>query len=404
MSSLDFNYDEIKYTKFRRDLHKYPELSNKEFETQKKTLDLISKFKNYDDSMLTSFESEPVPETGFWIDVQGEGQAISDSKFISLRCDMDALPLDEETNVEYISVNDGIAHSCGHDGHVTILCCTLEHTLLKIKDIPSNIKIRFLYQPAEEGMGGALKMIGKGCLKNIDEIYGIHNMPIYPLGYVAIKEGPLMAASNSFKITINGKGGHGSTPHLCNSPITTGSEIIQKINEITSQRIDSAKRSVVTVGKFVSGEAPNVIPDQAEIMGSIRTFDEDVAPLIKKEIETICKDISQLNKSEVNVEISDIGLVTSNEKDTYLSVVESLKESKLILTSEGLPIAGSEDFSNYQKAIKGSFILLGSQDSDHTEIPHNPKFDYNDKATVLGAEIYLRLIQYKSLKKLFNNK
>lgn len=402
MSALEFDYDEKKYTTFRRLIHKYPELGNKEFETQVKILNLFNEFPNYNSkTMLTTFENE----TGLWVDVQGKAEPTSNSnKFIALRCDMDALQLIEETKLDYRSVNEGIAHSCGHDGHITILCCTLEQILKRVDILPSNLKIRFLYQPAEEGLGGAIRMIKNGCLNGIDEIYGIHNMPLYPLGYISIKSGPVMAAADIFKINIQGKGGHGSTPHLCNSPITSGGEIITKINEITSHRINSINRSVVTVGKFVSGEAANVIPDQAEILGTIRTFDVGIASTIKNEISHICNDISKLNHSTTDVEFTSIGSVTNNEQDTFNNVIQSLKESKLQITSEGLPLPGSEDFSFYQEKVKGTFIFLGTGDQDHVASPHSPEFDYNDKGTIIGAEIYLRLIQYLAQKQIFKNK
>lgn len=388
MSTSQYEFNTEKYTNLRRELHQIPEIGYQERLTKDKLLSYIKSFKNIEYSSLTE-----VGETGFWIDVKGRGQSNGEKRKISLRTDIDALPLKETTDVEYKSKHDGYSHSCGHDGHMAILTATLEIFLSKIDDIPSNFEVRFLYQPAEEALGGARVMIQNGCLIGVNEIYGIHDMPIFNLGEIGLKSGPMMAGMYAFDIEITGKGGHGSAPHLAISPITIGSNLVNALHQIPSQRINSEKRCVLTVCSFNSGVAYNVIPEKSFLKGSFRYFDDEVGEQIKNEIEKICK--GEELKSDSKIEISYIksGNVTSNDIDlTDKVIIPILSKSNLLLKSDNLPVSASEDFSYYLNVIPGTFIMLGIKDENHYEMVHHPGFNYNDLATPYGVEIFLRIV------------
>jgi amidohydrolase len=391
----NINIDTKKYQDLRRYLHQYPELSNKEFETKKYLLSYIKEFKNYEKCRIF----EVSDSTGFWVDVEGSGKATSNSNDligIAFRTDLDALPLIEETGVEYQSKNVGVSHSCGHDGHMTIITCFLEYTLLRLERIPSNVMMRFLYQPAEEGGGGAKKMIKGGCLKGINEIYAIHNMTDFKLGEVGIKSGPIMASADFFEINIKGVGGHGSTPHLTRSPITIGSQIIVSLNQIVSQRIDSLNRCVISVGTFSSGNVGNVIPESAVIKGSIRTLDSENLKNIQNIIQETCLKIGEAYDSEAIARFDPPGFVTFNDKNLTENIVfNAIKKAGLSMTSEHLPLMGSEDYSQYQALIPGVMMMLGCKDENHTSYIHNPKYNYNDLATPFGVELYARIIEIR---------
>lgn len=392
MSDFKFDFDTKKYTDFRRNLHRIPELAYHEFETEEFVKAFLENFPNFKKDMIV----DSGIGTGFWVNVKGLGSPVHSKEFcVALRSDMDGLPILEENNFEYKSTNVGNAHACGHDGHMTVLTATLDLVLNKIAEIPNNLTVRFLYQPAEEGGIGASKMIDSHCLDGVDEIYGIHNFTSWALGTIGLKEGSVMASGNAYEININGQGGHGSTPHLCHSPITTGSEIVNKLNQITSQKVDSINRSIVSVGCFKSGSTGNVIPENAIIRGSFRTFSDVVDSQIQNEITSICNTICDLNSCTCKINYSNLGLSTDNNSDLVGYIKTALIGSIIKYTDQGLPVTGSEDFSYYQRKIPGAFMMLGCGDETHKEYIHTAKYDYNDLATVYGVELYLRIIQQR---------
>lgn len=397
-NSYKIKIDEKKYIDFRHSLHKIPELCFQEKETKSFLFNYIKTLKNFNKSKITE-----VGDTGFWIDVFGEGKEVpeltpKDSKYLGIefRADMDGLPLIEDSGVEYKSIYYGKAHSCGHDGHMTMLTCFFEYILNRLALIPSNVMIRFLYQPAEEGGPGSVAMIKGGCLNNVQEIYGQHNSTLFSLGEVGVISGPIMSSVDFFTIEITGTGGHGSLPSLTRSPITAGSEIVLKLNQITSQRIDSIERCVLAIGQFESGKVGNVIPEKAVIKGNIRTFNNEVRKNICKIITDTCNNIATCNEVQVKVDIFCPGTVTNNDKDlTENVVIKAVNKAEFKVMTRDLPTMASEDFSFYQEKVPGVYLMLGTQDSEHNDCVHNPKFDFNDKGIPYGVEMFCRILEVR---------
>lgn len=395
-SSYLININSTKYSDFRKHLHSIPEVKYEEKETKAFILNKIKSFKNFNKLII-----KEIGDTGFFVDLKGEKETNKiinedDEIGIAFRTELDALPIKETTKVDYISKHEGKSHACGHDGHMTILTCLLEYLLYRVSLLPKNMFIRFIYQPAEEGGLGAKKMIEGGCLKYIKEIYGLHNGTLYEVGKIGIKSGPTLASCDLLEINISGKGGHGSAPHLTNNPISTGIEIIQKINQITSQNIDSTLRSVVSITAFNSGSTCNVIPNQATILGSIRTFSNLAENQIKEKISYICEKIAKLNSCEVVVNIRNTGIVTYNDEKLVNEVcIPALQRSKFdwVIGEESM---FSEDFSYYQKEIPGVFVNIGCKDENHNAFNHTGDYNYNDLTTPYGVEYFVRIVEEKA--------
>jgi amidohydrolase len=394
LKNFNIIIDIEKYTKLRHDFHKIPEIGFKEFQTSDYIIQTLRAIPNFEKlSKITR-----VGDTGFFIDIHGTSkESKSKSQLIALRADIDALPLSEQTGVDYKSTHEGMAHACGHDGHITILIATIEYYLNNIDKVPSDFCVRFIFQPAEEGKGGAASMIEGGCLVGADEIYGLHNVTMFKLGEIGLVEGAIMAGIGLFEITITGTGGHGSTPHKCNSPITIGSLIIQLLNQIPSQQIDSKDRCVVTVGCFQSGEAHNVIPEKAIIRGTFRSLSYENTDNLIKKITEVCEGVRNLyNAESIKVAFNTkVGDVTLNHKNPT-EVVNKIASKYFTVNSKDLPMMASEDFSFYQHKVPGCFFMLGGGDETHDKIIHSPYFDFNDKSIPYGVEMFIRIIEEKS--------
>jgi amidohydrolase len=383
-----------KYIQLRRYFHKIPEIGFKEFKTIDYIIQTLETLPHFEQLSKVN----RVGNTGLFIDIQGKGENFkSTSQVIALRADIDALPLTEQTGVDYKSTHEGMAHACGHDGHITILIATIEYYITNIDKIPNNFTTRFIFQPAEEGKGGAATMIEGGCLEGVEEIYGLHNVTLFKLGEIGLIEGAIMAGFVLFEITITGTGGHGSTPHKCNSPITIGSLIIQLLNQIPSQQIDSKDRCVVTLGCFQSGEAYNVIPEKAIIRGTIRSLSYENTDNLIKKITDVCEGARSIYHAEsIKVTFNNkVGDVTINHKNPT-EVVNKIASKHFSVSSKDLPLMASEDFSFYQHKVPGCFFMLGGGDETHDKSIHSPYFDFNDKSISYGVEMFVRIIEEKS--------
>lgn len=336
----------------RQHLHQHPETSFNEFETAKSLKATLTTF---------GFEAHQFIECaapGFYLDVQGTGQPTAEPRCIALRADMDALPmLEENEGLPYKSVNPTAAHMCGHDGHCAALVGVAKALLLQVNQIPSNCKVRLLFQPAEEDGQGAQKMIAEGVLDGVNEIYACHNFPGNTLGQLQCPEGPAASSSQWLQITVSGKGGHGAEPEKCNDVVLTACQIVPALTSIPSRAISCHDAAVLTICQFNSGSAANVLPTEAVLKGSIRTYSVEVLETIKARIKAIVTSIAQANGCSSTVEYLSDCPPTINHA-AYAKIVKKVwgKEAGEESVIEGFPSPGSEDFSYYLQKVPGAMF------------------------------------------------
>lgn len=369
---------------WRRHLHKYPELS---FEEKNTARFIEEKLRSFGLPVKTQIG-------GHGIVAELEGK--EPGKTIALRADFDALPIHEENDTTYASVNPGVMHACGHDGHTAALLGTAQ-LLNKYKD-HLNGKILFVFQPAEEKPpGGAKIMIEEGILDGVDFIFGAHLASDIPVGQVAVGAGYQMAAVDKFAITIKGHGGHGGRPHDSIDPIVIGSEIVQSLQKIVSRRVDPLKSAVVTLGVFQSGAAFNVIPDEAKLEGTVRTFDEDVRDLIENEIHSIVIGITNANQANYKIDfLRGYPALFNHHKETATvkSILTEIFNQENVVELE--PSMGAEDFAYFLKEKPGTFFKVGSRnESESTHYPHHhPKFDIDERALLYIEKAFIKIVSH----------
>jgi len=364
--------------KMRRYLHEHPELSYQEVNTAKYVADKLRSF---------GIEvREHVGGTG----VVGLIRGKTGKTTIGLRADMDALPVEEQTGLPFASKNKGVMHACGHDSHTAMLLAAA-YILSKHRDeLDGNIK--FLFQPAEEdgGRGGALPMIEDGALENphVDHVFGLHVMGDFPAGTFAIRGGAIMAAPDGFKITIHGKGGHGSAPADAIDPIYVGTNVINALYGIRSRFIDQRKPVTISVCSVHSGTKDNIIPDSLEMLGTLRTLDENLRTSIKKKIAEIASGVAAAFGARADTEfIEDAYPVTYNDPkitQEVKSVLESIEGMKVIETE---PLMGGEDVSRLLQKAPGTYYFLGTKNEKKGIVypNHSPRFTVDEDYLKYGA-------------------
>ena len=366
---------------YRRDFHQNPELSFQEY----RTAETISK---YLDSFGITHKTN-IGETGIVGEIDfGEGPTIA------LRADMDALPIQEIGDLEYKSKNEGVMHACGHDGHMAILLGTA-NVLSKNKKIKKG-KIRFIFQPAEEGGGGARYMIEDGCLEGVDEIYGLHLWNYQPLGEIGVKEGPVMAAADMFDIIVKGKGGHGATPQGTIDAIVVASHLVTALQTIVSRDTNPLENTVVTIGKISGGENFNVIADQVKLSGTTRAYTEKNRIMIKNRMKDIIDGVSKAFGTEIVLNYKEGYPPTINHQLPTKHILDAA--SQVVGKGAGLPYLsmGGEDFSYYLQNIPGCFFFIGSapDEKDTLSTPHHcSHFNIDERALLVGASVYISLIK-----------
>lgn len=368
---------------WRRDIHQHPELAFEE----ERTAALVAK-------LLSSWGIETHTQIG-GTGVVGKLSCGDGKGAIGLRADMDALPMQELNNFGYKSVNQGCFHGCGHDGHTAMLLGAAKY-LSENKTF--NGTVYFIFQPAEEGLGGALAMMRDGLFDRfpMDAIYGLHNMPGMEVGSFAIIPGPMMAATSNFDITITGVGGHGALPQFCVDPVVIAAEMVQALQSIISRNIDPLQSAVLSVTKIHGGEAYNVIPNEVTLAGGVRFFNERVGDRVKRRINEIADAFAIMHKANIKVEIKDPFVVLVNALDETkiaADVATSLVGSDCVNQAIN-PLTGSEDFSFMLKEKQGAYILLGNGSKEGGCMIHNPNYDFNDKAAVYGAAYWTKLVEH----------
>ena len=365
---------------YRRDFHQYPELSFQEY----RTAETISKH-------LESFGIEHttgVGKTG----VVGE-IVFGDGPTIALRADMDALPIQEVGDLKYKSKNEGVMHACGHDGHMAILLGAA-NALSKNKKLKKG-KVRFIFQPAEEGAGGARYMIKDGCLDQVDEIYGLHLWNYQPVGEIGVKNGPIMAAADMFDIIIKGKGGHGATPQGTVDAIVVASNLITMLQTIVSRNTNPLDNTVVTIGEINGGQNFNVIADEVRLTGTTRAYTENNRNMIKKRMQDIIDGVSKSFGAEIVLKYKEGYPPTVNHENPTKLVLEA--SSMVVGKGAGYPYLsmGGEDFSYYLQKVPGCFFFVGSAPDKNNILstPHHcSHFDIDERSLLIGASVYVNLI------------
>lgn len=352
----------------RHFLHMNPELSGEEFATAEF---IKEKLKEHNIKIIeTNLKNGVVAEIG-----QG-------NKVVALRADIDALPIEEESGVAYHSKVKGKMHACGHDFHTISLIGAA--ILLKENEDELKGKVRLIFQPEEEINSGAVKMIEENVLEGVSCIIGFHNKPDIPVGFIGIKEGPLMAGVEQFEVEIRGVGTHAAAPHNGNDPIVTASQIITGLQSIVSRHISPLETAVVSVTKIEAGKTWNIIPDRVKLEGTIRTFSEKVREETKKLFEQIIKNYSAAVNQEAEIKwISDGSPVGNNEKMAEILKKEISKFAKVI---EPEIMMGGDDFARYQEKVPGLYAFIG------TGCPyewHHPSFLIDDKALPYAINYFI---------------
>lgn len=362
---------------FRRDLHRFPELSFEEVETTRKVAEKL-------ESWGIPFRlTEP---TGLIAEIVGG----KPGKTVALRADMDALSVQElSDDLEYRSTTEGKMHACGHDAHTAMLLAAAK-ALNNVKEqIPGTV--RFLFQPAEEVAAGAKKMIEQGAIDGIANVFGIHIWAQGPAGKVSCPAGPSFAAADLFKVHFVGKGGHAATPHLTVDAAVIAGQFIVDVQSIVSRKVDPLKSAVVTIGKAIIGQRFNVIAEDAYMEGTVRTFDNEVRQVVEDALRAYAVALAEANGATVEFEyIRQTEPVVNEEKTAALVRRVAEEQFGRENTYTEPPTMGAEDFGFYMAQATGAFALVGAgnEEKDTTWPHHHGRFNVDEEAMIVGAELY----------------
>ncbi|HDR7800179.1 amidohydrolase [Bacillus anthracis] len=362
---------------WRRHLHKYPELSFQEENTAQFVFEKLKSFGNLEISRPT--------KTSVMARLIGK----QPGKVIALRADMDALPILEENDFDFVSQKKGVMHACGHDGHTAMLL----GTAWVLTQLKNQIKgeVRFIFQHAEEvPPGGAQELVQAGVLNGVDMIVGSHLSSALPVGKIGLSYGPMMAGADTFNITVLGEGGHASQPELTIDPIVIGTQIVTNLQHIVSRYRDAQETLVVSVTQFNAGGAINVIPDKISIGGSVRSFNPELREKVPTFIERIVKGITEAHGATYKFNYQFGYAPTINDEEVTRLMDETVCEIFSEDNREILkPIMGSEDFSAYQHMTPSSYIFIGARNEEKgiTYPHHHPRFTIDEQALRYGVQL-----------------
>ena len=374
-------------TEWRRDLHAHPELGFEETRTS----DLVA-------AKLAAFGCEVhrgLGKTG----VVGTLRAGASPRSVGLRADMDALPIAEANLFAHRSQHQGKMHACGHDGHTTMLLGAARY-LAETRNFDGTV--HFIFQPAEEGLGGAKAMVEDGLFEKFpcDAIFGMHNRPSLPLGHFAVRAGPMMAAGAFFDIRVTGKGAHGARPETGIDPVMVAAHIAIALQTIVSRNAPPVETAVLSVTKIHGGDAYNVIPQTAQLAGTVRAFSRDVMALIEASMRRIAKGVAEAFGATAEVDFRFLFAPTVNdarEAEFAAGICAGLVGAQNVERNPAL-IMGSEDFSFMLEKVPGCYINIGNGVGEGGCEVHNPAYDFNDAALPLGASFFARLVEARLAK------
>ena len=367
---------------WRRELHRHPELDYDVGRTAKFVADRLHAF--------------GCDEVNMFIGRSGvvgviKGRRSGANRAIGLRADMDALPIHETTNLPWQSTNPGKMHACGHDGHTAMLLGAARY-LARTRDFAGALAV--IFQPAEEGGAGAKAMLDDGLMTRwkIEEVYGMHNAPSLPIGAFAIRKGAFLAAADRFTINIEGRGGHAAQPHLGVDPIVAGAQIVVALQSIVARGADPLDSCVVSVTRFDAGTTFNVIPQNAQLLGTVRTLNDATRDFAERRVTEIAKGIGAAMGASVDIEYVRGYPVTRNharQTEFATQVARQIVGDEAVVV-DAPPIMGAEDFSYMLEARPGAFIFVGNGDSAAL---HHPGYDFNDSALPYGMSYWVELAQ-----------
>ncbi len=367
----------------RRDLHAHPEIGFEEVRTSGIVAEKLEAW---------GIEvHRGIGGTGVVGILEGTG---GPGRRIGLRADMDALPMDEITNLPWRSTIPGRMHACGHDGHTTMLLGAARYLAENRGFAGTAI---FVFQPAEEGLGGARAMLADNLFERFpcDEIYGLHNAPNLDPGQIAVFPGPAMAGADFFDIKITGKGSHGAMPHVGRDPVIVAISLAAALQTIVSRNADPREAAVLSITQIHAGSAYNVIPEEAALAGTVRTFSPEIAKLIRERMREICAGMALTFGVQIDIDIRGIFDVLVNHPEQAVAtaaVAAEIVGAGNVLT-EPKPVMGSEDFADMLRVVPGAYAWVGHAGS----VPvHNPAFVLDDGILPIGASLLARLVETRS--------
>ena len=373
----------------RRDIHAHPELCFEE----RRTADIVA-------AKLTEW-GIPIHRGMGTTGVVGIVKNGTSSRAVGLRADIDALPMQEFNTFPHASQHAGKMHACGHDGHTAMLLAAAQH-LAKHRDFDGTVYL--IFQPAEEGGGGAREMIKDGLFEKfpMEAVFGMHNWPGAKVGHFAVSAGPVMASSNEFKIVIRGKGSHAALPHLGVDPVPIACQMVQAFQTIISRNKKPVDAGVVSVTMIHAGEVTNVVPDSCELQGTVRTFSTEVLDLIEKRMRQIAEHVCAAHDAQCEFEFVRNYPPTinhANEAEFARQVMANIVGADQVGVQE--PTMGAEDFAYMLQAKPGAYCFIANGEGDHRHMGHgggpctlhNPSYDFNDELIPLGATYWVQLAQ-----------
>lgn len=369
-------------TDWRRDFHAHPEL-------------------NYRENRTSALVAERLESWGIEVHRGLGGTGVvgvlrhgNGPGAVGLRADMDALPMQEQSDIAHKSTNPGVMHACGHDGHTTMLLGAARY-LAETRNFSGTVN--FIFQPAEEAGSGAKRMVAEGLFKTFpcDAVWALHNAPSLPFGKAAVRPGPVMAAVDGMKIVITGKGTHGARPHMGNDPISVGIQLHTAFQHVATKNIDPVDIALINVTQFHAGTAVNVVPPTAELHATIRTFSDAVRQTVRRRIHEICSGMEAVYGVRIDLEYRMGCAPTVNTPQEAEAAGRALAA---ILGEEALirdnpPTAGGEDFADMLAVLPGAYVHIGSGKGPDDPGLHHPAYDFNDDILPIGASYFAALVE-----------